>query len=81
MNLNHLCQLPKDKSPAIGCIGAGFIMRDCHLVSYKSNGFNSIAVAELDEGCRKELIEKHPDIPKQPHPRLSTCPVEPDSNP
>jgi predicted dehydrogenase len=29
----------------IGCIGAGFIMRDCHLVAYRQAGFNPVAIA------------------------------------
>ena len=38
--LDYLPKLPRDKSIGIGCIGAGFIMADCHLVAYRSAGFN-----------------------------------------
>ncbi len=34
-DLNTAPQLPRDPSPGIGCIGAGFIMADCHLVAYR----------------------------------------------
>ncbi|GIX03662.1 MAG: oxidoreductase [Planctomycetaceae bacterium] len=30
---------------AIGCIGAGFIMRDCHLVAYQQAGFRTLGIA------------------------------------
>ena len=29
----------------MGCIGAGFIMRDVHLVAYREAGFNPVAIA------------------------------------
>lgn len=38
-------RLPQDKSVGIGCIGAGFIMADCHLVAYRNAGFNPVAIA------------------------------------
>ena len=31
-------EMPKKKDFKIGCIGAGFIMRDCHLVAYQNAG-------------------------------------------
>ena len=37
--------LPKRKDFRIGCIGSGFIMRDCHLVAYRAVGFNAHAIA------------------------------------
>jgi hypothetical protein len=36
--LTYLPQLPRDRSIGIGCIGAGFIMTDCHLVAYRQGG-------------------------------------------
>ena len=30
---------PARKDYLIGCIGAGFIMKDCHLVAYQNAGF------------------------------------------
>ncbi|MFT7642888.1 MAG: hypothetical protein ACI9G1_004647, partial [Pirellulaceae bacterium] len=49
LDLDYLPRLPKDKSPAIGCIGAGFIMADCHLVAYRNAGFNPIAVSSRNK--------------------------------
>jgi len=45
LELDYLPTLPKDRSLGIGCIGAGFIMADCHLVAYRSAGFNPVALA------------------------------------
>ena len=41
LDLDYLPRLPRDKQVGIGCIGAGFIMADCHLVAYRQAGFNS----------------------------------------
>lgn len=40
LNLNIDPIMPTRKDFRIGCIGAGFIMHDCHLVSYEQAGFN-----------------------------------------
>ena len=43
--LNYLPRLPRRLDWRIGCIGAGFIMRDCHLIAYRKAGFNPVAIA------------------------------------
>ena len=48
LNLEHLPVLPHKKDYRIGAIGAGFIMRDIHLVAYKNAGFNVVAIAAKD---------------------------------
>ena len=45
LRLNYLPRLPRRMDWRIGCIGAGFIMRDCHLVAYRQAGFNPVAIA------------------------------------
>ncbi|MFO0966276.1 MAG: Gfo/Idh/MocA family oxidoreductase [Gemmataceae bacterium] len=45
LNLDYLPRLPRRKDFRIGCVGAGFIMRDCHLVAYRQAGFNPVAIA------------------------------------
>src|SRR5579859_6068011 len=45
LQLNYLPRLPRRTDWRIGCIGAGFIMRDCHLVAYRQAGFNPVAIA------------------------------------
>jgi len=47
LKLNIEPELPKRKDFRIGCIGAGFIMKNCHLVSYQQAGFNPYAIASL----------------------------------
>lgn len=37
--------MPQKRDYRIGCIGAGFIMRDVHLVAYTAAGFNPVAIA------------------------------------
>ncbi|HEY1068453.1 MAG TPA: Gfo/Idh/MocA family oxidoreductase, partial [Pirellulales bacterium] len=43
-DLDFRPRLPSDRSPGIGCIGAGFIMADCHLVAYRQAGFRPVAI-------------------------------------
>jgi predicted dehydrogenase len=45
LSLDFRPRLPQRKDYRIGCLGAGFIMRDCHLVAYKQAGFNPVAIA------------------------------------
>src|SRR5438552_3568162 len=45
LSLNYLPRLPRRKDYRIGCLGAGFIMRDCHLLAYRQAGFNPVAIA------------------------------------
>ena len=40
--------LPIRKEYKIGIIGAGFIVRNCHLVAYRKAGFNPYAITSLD---------------------------------
>ncbi len=44
---------------AIGCIGSGFIMADCHLVAYRQAGFNPIAIASRSFDKAKQVAERH----------------------
>src|SRR5438093_5061216 len=44
-DLNIGPNLPPKTDYAIGCIGAGFIMRDIHLAAYREAGFNLVAIA------------------------------------
>jgi predicted dehydrogenase len=55
--------LPKKKDYKIGCIGAGFIMRDCHLVAYRDAGFNPYAISSLSLKESEEVAKMH-NIPK-----------------
>jgi hypothetical protein len=37
--------LPRRLDWRIGCVGAGFVMRDCHLAAYRAVGFHPVAIA------------------------------------
>jgi predicted dehydrogenase len=63
LSLNYLPRLPRRKDWAIGCIGAGFIMRDCHLVAYRNAGFNPVAIASRHPANARAAAERH-QIPK-----------------
>lgn len=54
---------PKRKDWRIGCIGSGFIMDDCHLVSYRNAGFNPIAIASRTPEHAEACAQRH-GIPK-----------------
>jgi predicted dehydrogenase len=56
--LEYLPRLPKRRNWRIGCVGAGFIMRDCHLVAYRQAGFNPVAIAARDPAKVKPVAEQ-----------------------
>jgi predicted dehydrogenase len=59
--VDYLPRLPSDaaKQTGIGCIGAGFIMADCHLVAYRQAGLNPVAIASRDPAKAKAVAERH----------------------
>src|SRR5205809_4037137 len=57
--LDYLPRLPRRKDFRIGCAGAGFIMRDCHLVAYRQAGFNPVAIASRNPEHAREAAGKH----------------------
>lgn len=59
LGLNYRPALPRRKDWRIGCVGSGFIMRDCHLVAYRNAGFNPIALASRNEASAKEVAARH----------------------
>src|SRR5262245_61631674 len=59
LSLNYLPRLPRRKDFRIGCIGAGFIMRDCHLVAYRQAGFNPAAIASRNPEHARAVAEQH----------------------
>lgn len=54
---------PARKDWRIGCIGSGFIMADCHLVSYRNAGFNPVAIASRTPAHAQAVGQRH-GIPK-----------------
>ncbi len=63
LTLDYLPRLPRRMDFRIGCIGAGFIMRDCHLVAYRRAGFNPAAIASRDPSHARAAAEQH-QIPR-----------------
>ncbi len=59
LSLEYLPRLPHRKDFGIGCIGAGFIMRDCHLVAYRQAGFNPIAIASRNPDRAQAVAAQH----------------------
>jgi predicted dehydrogenase len=57
--LNYLPRLPRRKDWRIGCIGAGFIMRDCHLVAYRQAGFNPVAITSRNLDNAGAVAKQH----------------------
>ncbi|MFC5703984.1 Gfo/Idh/MocA family protein [Cohnella faecalis] len=51
-------ELPNRKDFRIGCIGSGFIMRDCHLVAYRDAGFNPYAISSRTPANAREVAEQ-----------------------
>ena len=47
----------------IGCVGSGFIMRDCHLAAYRQAGFNPVAIASRNVKTAREAAALH-NVPK-----------------
>lgn len=54
LDLKTMPEMPQRKDFRIGSIGAGAIVRNCHLVSYRDAGFNPYAITSLN---RKESEE------------------------
>ncbi len=59
LSLNYLPQLPKRLDWRIGCVGTGFIMRDCHLVAYRNAGFNPVAITSRDPANADAVAKQH----------------------
>ncbi len=55
----HLPPLPEDRTLPIGCIGAGFIMADCHLPAYREAGLNVVAISSRRETVAREIAARH----------------------
>ncbi len=57
--LNYLPTLPRRKDWRIGCAGAGFIMRDCHLAAYRNAGFNPVAIASRNPDTARAVAAQY----------------------
>ena len=59
MDLNIHPPLPVKKDFRIGILGSGFIVNDCHLVSYRKAGFNPVAIASRSRENAAKVANRH----------------------
>lgn len=57
--LDYVPRLPRRRDVPIGVLGAGFIVRDCHLVAYRTAGFNPVAIASRTPATAAEVAARH----------------------
>lgn len=51
--------MPMKKDFRIGILGSGFIVKDCHLVSYRKAGFNPVAIASRSRKNAAAVAKHH----------------------
>src|SRR5215469_7446143 len=59
MDLNIHSPMPVKKDFRIGILGSGFIVSDCHLVSYGKAGFNPVAIASRSKENAAKVAKRH----------------------
>jgi predicted dehydrogenase len=59
LSLEYRPRLPRRRDFRIGCVGSGFIMRDCHLVAYRQAGFNPVAIASRNAETARAVADQH----------------------
>lgn len=55
----RLPRLPRRRDFRIGVAGAGFIVRDCHLVAYRAAGFHPVAIASRTRASAEAVAQQH----------------------
>lgn len=55
VDLRHRPEMPERPDVGIGCVGAGFIMRDCHLVAYREAGFRVEGITSRTRSTAEEV--------------------------
>ncbi|MFQ5795689.1 MAG: Gfo/Idh/MocA family oxidoreductase [Candidatus Bipolaricaulia bacterium] len=63
IDLDYLPHLDHNTDYRIGVVGAGFIVRECHLIAYQKAGFNVVAIASHTPAHAQKLAAQF-DIPK-----------------
>ena len=59
MKLNIEPPQPAKRDFRIGILGSGFIVNDCHLVSYRTAGFNPVAIASRSRENAAKVAGRH----------------------
>lgn len=57
--LRYLPPVPLKKDRRIGILGSGFIVDECHLVSYRRAGFNPVGIASRDRENAARVAARH----------------------
>jgi predicted dehydrogenase len=65
---DHLPPLPRGPVPGIGCVGAGFIMADCHLAAYAQAGIRPVGITSRRPEAAAAVAARY-GIPRV-HPTL-----------
>lgn len=52
-------KLPVRRDVGIGCIGAGFIMADCHLVAYREHNLRPVAITSRTWTTAEQVAKRH----------------------
>ncbi len=90
LNLDILPHRPPSADYGIGAIGAGFIVRDCHLLAYQNAGFRRVAIASrtrssAEEAARLRGVERVYDtwqeMVRDPEVEIVDLGVPPDEQP
>jgi predicted dehydrogenase len=59
MDLNIQPPPPRKTDWRIGVLGSGFIVNDCHLVSYRRAGFNPVGIASRNRENAAKVAQRH----------------------
>src|SRR3954470_19589622 len=90
LDLGHLVPLPVNRDVGIGVIGAGFIVRDCHLVAYADAGFKVVGLTSRTMSTAREVaalrgvprvFESLEDLLAKPEVEVVDVAVPPDAQP
>src|SRR5262245_65722740 len=55
LDLAYLPLTPRHREIGIGVVGAGFIVRDCHLVAYRNAGFRVVGLTSRTRSVAEEV--------------------------
>jgi predicted dehydrogenase len=90
LNLDYRPRLPPKTDYGIGVIGAGFIVRDCHLLAYQNAGFRRVGIASrtrasAEEAARLRGVERvygaWQELIRDPEVEILDIGVPPDRQP
>lgn len=62
-DLEHAPKPPARADYGIGVVGAGFVVRDLHLVAYRKAGFRVLAITDVDVERAREVARLH-EVPR-----------------